>query len=65
MPLQTYGRHTLESYGYRLGCYKGDFGKSTDWQEWSEEMQIYCEKDVQVTKKLWEHFDTKYLTSSN
>lgn len=33
MPLQLYGRHSLESYGYRLGCYKGEFGKTTDWKE--------------------------------
>ena len=27
MPLQLYGRHSLEAYGYRLGEYKGEFGK--------------------------------------
>ncbi len=32
MPSQLYGRHSLESYGYRLGEFKGSFGKSTDWQ---------------------------------
>ena len=25
MPLQLYGRHSLEAYGYRLGEYKGKF----------------------------------------
>ncbi len=30
MPLQLYGRHSLESYGYRLGEYKGSFGKTAD-----------------------------------
>ena len=64
MPLRLYGRHSLESYGYRLGCYKGEFGQTTDWSEWSQEMQAYCEQDVEVTKKLWNHF-LKYLTSSN
>ena len=24
MPLQLYGRHSLEAYGYRLGEYKGE-----------------------------------------
>ena len=38
MPPQLYGRHSLESYGYRLGEYKGEFGKGTDWKEWSREM---------------------------
>ena len=26
MPLQLYGRHSLEAYGYRLGEYKGSYG---------------------------------------
>ena len=56
MPLQMYGRHSLESYGYRLGEYKGQFGKTTDWKEWSQEMQDYCVQDVNVTTKLCEHF---------
>ena len=59
MPLQLYGRHSLEAYGYRLGEYKGDFGKTSDWKEWSQEMQDYCVQDVQVTTKLVEHFNKK------
>lgn len=59
MPLQLYGRHSLESYGYRLGEYKGDYGKTADWAEWSQEMEDYCEQDVKVTNKLWRHFQTK------
>jgi uncharacterized protein YprB with RNaseH-like and TPR domain len=60
MPLQLYGRHSLESYGYRLNEYKGNFAKTTDWKEWSQEMQDYCEQDVVVTKKLCKHFH-RYL----
>ena len=56
MPLQLYGRHSLESYGYRLGEYKGSFGKTSDWKEWSQEMQDYMVQDVVVTTKLWKHF---------
>lgn len=63
MPLQLYGRHSLESYGYRLGVYKGCFGKTTDWKDWSQEMEDYCNQDVQVTLKLWHHFQ-KYLNGS-
>ena len=63
MPLKLYGRHSLESYGYRLGEYKGEFGKTTDWKEWSEEMQNYCIQDVTVTKKLCNHF-RPYLNGS-
>jgi hypothetical protein len=64
MPLQTYGRHSLESYGYRLGEYKGEFGKTTDWQDWSPAMETYCSQDVKVTTKLCDHFH-KYLSGSN
>ena len=56
MPMQLYGRHSLESYGHRLGEYKGEFGKTTDWQEWSPEMETYCAQDVKVTTKLCDHF---------
>ena len=63
MPLQLYGRHSLEAYGHRLGEYKGTFGKDTDWQEWSQEMQDYCIQDVNVTKKLCDHFHP-YLSGS-
>ena len=56
MPLQLYGRHSLESYGYRLGEYKGAFGKTADWKEWSQEMQDYMIQDVVVTTKLCKHF---------
>ena len=61
MPLQLYGRHSLEAYGYRLGEYKGEFGKTSDWHEWSQEMQDYCVQDVKVTTKLCEHF-RPYMT---
>ena len=56
MPLQLYGRHSLEAYGYRLGEYKGEFGKTTDWEEWSQELEDYCIQDVRVTQKLCDHF---------
>ena len=63
MPLQLYGRHSLEAYGYRLGEFKGSFGKETDWKEWSQEMEDYCAQDVIVTKKLCDHF-RPYLSGS-
>ena len=61
MPLKLYGRHSLESYGYRLNEFKGAFGSTTDWKEWSQEMEDYCVQDVTVTTKLWQHFNP-YLT---
>ena len=63
MPLQLYGRHSLESYGYRLGEFKGSFCKDTDWKEWSQPMEDYCIQDVLLTTKLWDHFQ-KYLNGS-
>ena len=63
IPEKLYGSHSLEAYGHRLGEYKGDFGKTTDWSEWSQEMQDYCEQDVVVTKKLCDHFHP-YLIGS-
>ena len=64
MPKKLYGRHSLEAYGYRLGEHKGEFSQTTDWKEWSQEMQDYCEQDVAVTKKLCDHFHP-YLIGSN
>lgn len=59
MPLQLYGRHSLEAYGHRLGEYKGNFSKSTDWKQFSPEMEEYCKQDVVVTTKLCKHFATR------
>ena len=59
MPLQLYGRHSLEAYGHRLGEYKGEFSKSTDWKQFSPEMEEYCKQDVIVTTKLCKHFATR------
>ena len=63
MPLKLYGRHNLESYGHRLKCLKGDFGKDQDWSDWSQDMEDYCIQDVKVTTKLWTHFQP-YLNGS-
>ena len=63
IPDKMHGRHSLEAYGYRLGEYKGDFSKTTDWQEWSQEMEDYCIQDVVVTQKLCDHF-LPYLDGS-
>lgn len=59
MPSKLFGRHSLESWGYRLGDYKGEFSKHTDWADWSQEMEDYCEQDVHVSMKLFELFASK------
>jgi len=54
MPAKLYGRHALEAWGYRLGDYKGEFGKTTDWADWSMEMEDYCEQDVHVCHSVFD-----------
>jgi len=52
-PRKYIGSHGLKAWGIRLGVHKGDFGETTDWSEWTPEMQQYCEQDVAVTYALW------------
>lgn len=52
IPKHLWGSHSLEAYGYRFGLNKGDF--KGPWDEWSQEMQDYCEQDVRVTVKLYQ-----------
>lgn len=62
-PKKLIGRHSLKAWGYRLGCYKGDYGETTEnaWENWSQEMQDYCEQDVEVLEKLYRHIlDQRY-----
>jgi DNA polymerase-1 len=61
MPGKLYGRHSLEAWGYRLGDYKGEFGKTSDWSEWSQEMEDYCEQDVHVVETLFNDIFRKHL----
>lgn len=55
LPAKLRGSHSLKAWGFRLGVLKGDFGETTDWGEWTPEMQSYCEQDVEVTAALWKH----------
>ena len=55
MPQKLYGRHSLEAWGYRLKCFKGDFGKHDgNWAVYTPEMLDYCIQDTEVTLKLWQ-----------
>lgn len=58
-PARLIGSHSLEAWGQRLGYLKGDFGKTTDWKEWSPEMQEYCVRDVKVNRKLFDEIKAK------
>ena len=59
MPMKLYGRHSLESWGWRIEFHKGDFSDHTDWAEWSQAMQDYCRRDVELTTILWQRFQPK------
>jgi DNA polymerase I len=59
MPLKLYGRHSLESWGWRLDYHKGDYKDHADWTAWSQEMQDYCVRDVEVTSLLWERLSKR------
>ena len=48
------GRHSLESYGLRLGFQKDNFGHDADWSTFTPEMLSYCQQDVRVNWKLLE-----------
>ena len=55
MPVKLYGSHGLEAWGYRLKCFKGDYGKNHNaWHTYTPEMLDYCIQDTEVTMKVWE-----------
>ena len=51
-PKELVGSHSLRAWGHRLGLLKGE---SPSFDSWSPEMVEYCEQDVRVTVKLYEH----------
>jgi DNA polymerase I len=61
MPAQLYGRHSLESWGYRLGVLKSQYGKQLkgDWSNYTPEMLEYCAQDVEVSVALARLFEPK------
>ncbi len=52
VPKGLKGSASLKAWGWRLADHKIDF---KDFSEYSEEMLAYCQQDVAVTKKLWQH----------
>lgn len=59
IPASIRGSHSLKAWGHRLGELKGDFGETSDWSEWTPEMQAYCEQDVRVTRSLFNLITSK------
>jgi len=61
-----FGKHSLEAWGHRLGILKGEYtdwceqqGIENPWAEWRQEMQSYCEQDVEVTEALFRKLESK------
>ena len=54
LPSKLRGRHSLEAWGYRLKCLKGDYGVTADWETYTKEMLQYCVQDVLVNNKLYD-----------
>lgn len=59
IPASIRGSHSLKAWGYRLGELKGNFGETSDWSEWTPEMQTYCEQDVRVTRSFFKLIESK------
>jgi DNA polymerase I-like protein with 3'-5' exonuclease and polymerase domains len=57
------GRHSLAAWGERLGVAKIKFTENAKkdpavinvWAEWSAQMQVYCEGDVEVSDALYKY----------
>lgn len=47
------GGHSLASYGEEFGLEKIDFD---DWSRYSEEMETYCIRDVDITEKIYRKY---------
>lgn len=52
-PMRLSGSHSLEAWGHRLGCHKGEY--TGGWDEWNQDMEDYCLQDLEVTHKLYDH----------
>jgi len=53
LPKRLFGSHSLKAWGMRLTHFKDDYDGG--WSAWSQEMQDYCEQDVEVTYSLYKH----------
>lgn len=58
MPIQLYGRHSLEAYGFRLGHTKRHADLS-DFSVLSDELAERCVCDVELNVKLWHRLQPK------
>jgi len=53
---QRVGPNSLQAWGYRVGIYKGDYGKQDKaFDTYNQEMMDYCIQDVEVTEQVYKH----------
>jgi len=62
-PKHLAGHQTLEAWGHRLGCHKGEF--KGPWETCTQEMVDYCVQDTEVNLKLLEHLRTLKLSKQS
>jgi len=71
IPGNMVGRYSLESFGYRLRRWKGDYAADMKaagldpWFSWNVKMQEYCEQDVEVTDGLWALIQKRWVAFSD
>ena len=53
LPPKLLGSHSLKSWGYRLGCHKGEYLADHGYDHYSEGMLVYCVQDTEVTYRLY------------
>ena len=47
--------NSLEAWGYRVGLYKGEYGKQEQaFDNYNEAMLSYCVRDVEVTERVYQ-----------
>jgi len=51
--------HSVEDYGLEFGFEKIKFD---DWTKWSQEMEDYCLRDVEITEKIYKKY-LKYINN--
>lgn len=53
--------HSLEAYGEEFGLPKIKFN---DWTKWSQEMEDYCVRDVEINHKVYLHYRSYTVDNS-
>ena len=55
------GGHSIEQYGKEFGLEKGKF---SDWTKYSQEMEDYCVRDVEICQRIYLDMASKAMSES-